>query len=581
MRKSLALTRAAIGLVQGIALYLLYHAFDAKTWPATDGQVFAPLLLVSVFIPAIAIAGSGNLRPRCFVVWMIAATAALAGLGAYDIFQASPVIGISSQPSRNVPQSALWFASAAGLFIAHALIVAGDADRRLVAGYRSYFDAAWKHGVQIVLAGLFVGAFWALLFLGAGLFDLIKIDYLAELIKKPWFAIPATSLAVAYAVHVTDVHAGIVRGVRTLGLTLLSWLLPMMAAIAVVFLAALIFTGLEPLWSTRQATSVLLLAAASLIVLVNAAYQDGDPEHPVAHVLRYPGFAATVALTPLVAIAGYAVALRVGQYGWTPERIIASACVVVAACYALGYALAVFARGPWMKGIEVTNIFTAFVIVALLLALFSPVADPARIAAADQVARLESGRIAPDKFDYAFLRFRSGRYGQQALDRLRMKQDGPDAARIAANANAAFAAKMPSELQRRIDGPASVERAANIAVIYPKGQALPANFLEQDWNAAPDQWRHPRCMTANVKCDAMVLDLDGDGTPEILIFNGPSGVVAYRQTDEKWRLLGDVVNAHCKGVREALLAGHFELVTPESKELRAAGQRLFVQPVCR
>ena len=74
-------------------------------------------------------------------------------------------------------------------------------------------------------------------------------------------------LAFTCAIHVTDVRAGIVRGARTLKLTLLSWLLPIMALIAVTFLATLLFTGLEPLWSTRRATPVLLAAAAALVFL--------------------------------------------------------------------------------------------------------------------------------------------------------------------------------------------------------------------------------------------------------------------------------------------------------------------------
>ena len=50
MRESSGITRAAIGLAQGFALYFLYQAFDAKTWPATDGLVFAPLVLVGVIV---------------------------------------------------------------------------------------------------------------------------------------------------------------------------------------------------------------------------------------------------------------------------------------------------------------------------------------------------------------------------------------------------------------------------------------------------------------------------------------------------------------------------------------------------
>ena len=123
--------------------------------------------------------------------------------------------------------------------------MAGAVDRRLIARYPTYFDVSWKYGVQIVLVGLFTGAFWLLLWLGAALFALIKIDFLSTLLQKPWFSVPATTLAFAAAIHVTDVRVGIVRGARTLSCNLLSWLLPLMVLIAVGFVATLPFTGLE------------------------------------------------------------------------------------------------------------------------------------------------------------------------------------------------------------------------------------------------------------------------------------------------------------------------------------------------
>jgi hypothetical protein len=363
---------------------------------------------------------------------------------------------------------------------------------------------------------------------------------------------------------------------------LLSWLLPLFALITIGFLVALLFTGLDPLWGTRHATYLVLATAAALIVLINAAYQDGEREHPVAFVLRSAGIGAAVALTPLVAIAAYAVMLRVNQYGWTPERVIATACVVVAACYALGYALAALTSRSWLQRIETANMVTAIIVLGAILALFSPVADPARIAVADQVKRLEAGRIAVEQFDFAFLRFHGGRYGLAALDRLRQKEDGPDAARIAEKANAALAANTQFEARASVDRPTPDQRAANITVVYPNGQSLPASFLQQDWNASPDQWRHPRCLTANVKCDALVLDLDGDGTAEILMSARPKGVFAvYREADGKWTNLGILANSNCKGVREALLAGNFELATPEFKEIRVADGRVYLARGCQ
>jgi Domain of unknown function (DUF4153) len=316
-------------------------------------------------------------------------------------------------------------------------------------------------------------------------------------------------------------------------------------------------------------------------VLTNAAYQEGDTrQHPVAFVLRCAAIGAAVALTPLVALAAYAVSLRVAQYGWTPERIVATACVVVAACYAAGYGLAAAKSRPWLRWIEMTNVITAVVILAVILALFSPVADPMRIAVADQVARLETGRIPVEQFDFAFLRFHGGRYGMAALDQLRQKADGPDAARIAEKVNAVLAAKNQFEARASVERPTPAERAANITVVYPKEQSLPAAFLQQDWGAPADRWRHPRCLlTAHFKCDAAMLDLDGDGAPEILLAVQPHGVFSvYKETSGKWMLLGLLDDSGCIGAREDLLAGHFELTTPEFKDVKIRGGTLQVRP---
>jgi hypothetical protein len=538
-RESLAIVRAVLGLAQGAALYLLYHAGEANVWPATDGLAFAPLVLTAVFVPTLALAGLGNLRLRTLAIWIAAAIVIVPALGAYDIFH-DPAGGVfdAAAGSRIAPSPPLWFAMAVGLAMTHILIASGDADRAWIARYPRHFDIAWKHAVQVALAGAFVGALWILLIIGAALFDLIGIKFFEELLRKPWFGIPVTTLAFAVGIHVTDVQTGIVRGVRTLALTLLSWLLPLFALIAIGFLAALLFTGLEPLWSTRHATGLVLVTAAGLVVLINAAYQDGARENPVAVVLRGAGVGAALALTPLVAIAAYAVMLRVNQYGWTPERVIATACLVVAACYTLGYGLAAIASRPWLRWIETTNVATAVVILAVILALFSPVADPARIAVTDQVARLEAGRTPVDKFDFAFLRFHGGRYGMAALDRLRQKQDGTDAARIAEKAAAALAATTEygkGGAVAALDRPTPEERAANIVVAYPKGQPL-----------------------------------------QILLSDHRPFVI-YKETDGKWILLGDLHNSGCSGVREALLAGKFELAAPEIKEIEAAGIRLQVQ----
>jgi len=576
--RALGVARVSIGLIQGLALYLIYLAYDERTWPATDGLIFAPLMLVALFVPLLALQASGNIRWRTLAIWCGAAAAIVAGLGFYDIWHAWPEPPSSGASRLGVtPSTQLFFALVAGLFIAQSLIEAGDADRRFIASYTTYFDVAWKLAVQGALAVAFTGAFWGLLWLGAGLFNLLKLDFMMRLIQHEWFAIPGTTLVFSAAIHLTDVRAGIVRGVRTLGLSLLSWLLPLMTLIAAGFLATLPFSGVQPLWDTQFATRLLLIAFSALIILVNAAYQDGDAERQTPRVLRYPGSIAALALVPLAALAAYALYLRIDQYGWTAQRIYVCACAFVAGFYALGYAAAVFGTGPWLKRVERWNFYGALVVLAVLLALFSPVADPYRISVANQVTRLESGRVSPEQFDFTNLRWQGGRFGYAALERLRDSASGERAAYVRDTAQRAILA---TNRYARLADPEIT--TANVAV-HPADAKLPATFVAQDWSrtlftdgVVPFQ---PGCLRGqrSAMCDAWMKDLDGDGKDEIIVLER-NAAFAYRlNSDGRWQTVGSwLLPNSCPKILTDMQAGNFTTAPPKPgpwPDLEISGQK--------
>ncbi len=575
--------RLGIGLVQGLALLILYQAADDKTWPATDGLVFGPLVTVAAAVPLLVISGLGNIRTRGLIIWAVIATIGCVAFGIYGIVSDPVVAQFSSAPiPRILPPAMTLLSIATILFIVHGFIVAAEADRRLLASYPTCFDVFCKHAVQAGLAAAFVGAFWTLLFLSAELFRLIGIEFLAKLIQRNAFWIPTTALAFSYGIHVTDVHVAIVRGTRTLGLFLLSWLLPMMALIGAAFVLALPFTGLEPLWRTQRASIILLSAAAAQILLINAAYQDGRAENRAVAALRYASVLAAVVVVPLIVLAGYALALRIGQYGLTPDRVGVAVCVVVSACFGLGYVLAAARSGALLHGVEGTNVITVLIVVGLLLVLNSPLADPDRISVADQISRLQSGRISPDEFDFAFLRFGSGRYGTRALEQLATHAQGSQAAVIAERAAKALRATTLSQLSRAKQHISARQRADNITVIAPAGGTLPDSFLQQDWSALepPLPRLLPQCLVASVKCEALVADIDGDGRPEILLFVAGASAAFKANAAENWEFIGNIGNVACPGVLDALRAGHFEIAPPVFKEIEADGRRLHIEPGC-
>lgn len=548
--------RLAVGLAQGLALWGLTHAAEHKVWPATQGGLFGALALVTMLTPFVLLGGLGELRARTLLWWTLAATAVLALLGFHDIHRREAVEAIDW-----IGPAVMGY-GAAGLFIAHHLVAGGDADRRFIARFASYFDSAWKHGVQLALSAGFVGVFWIVLFLGAALFSLIGIKVVEEVIRKEWFAFPATTTMLAAAVQLTDVRHGLIRGIRTVALTLLSWLLPVLVGLAAAFLMALPFTGLEPLWGTRRATAILLSASAVLIILINAAYQDGQLDTPAPLLLRWAAKIGGLLLVPMTVLATYALWLRIDQYGLTPDRVIAAACVIVGLCYAAGYGWAALRPGIWMKRLEITNIVTAFVVLGLLLALFTPIADPARLGVRDQLARLKAGKVTAEALDYRFLRFESQRYGMEALRAL-SRQGGEVGKRAAA--------ALATDDRGQIPGPPTPEAMPLHVEVLPAGRTLPPRFLEL--RRATNDGGLGNCTDKASPCLALLIDLNGDGREEVVINAGWAMLVSTSDADGTWRQVGRFGDP-CNETGKALRGGRIKVLDPQWRDLEIDGRRL-------
>lgn len=556
----LGLIRCGIGFIAGLVLWGLQESAEQKLWPATVPPLLGALAMVALLVPFVLVGGVFALRGRTLAIWSAVVAAVFAGLGWHDLTRG---VFDTEDPW---PSGTLMAFGAAGLFIAHHLVAGADAERQVIARYPRYFDLAWKHGVQLALSAAFCGVFWIILFLGGALFKLIGVEAVNELIQKEWFGIPATTTMFAAAVHLTDVRSSLIRGIRTVALTLLSWLLPILTLLGAAFLLTLPFTGLDPLWKTRSAAAILLSSAAVLIVLINAAYQDGEPDGIVPLILRSTTRLAAVLIAPLVVLAAYALWLRIGQHGLTPDRIVGLACCVAGAVYAVGYLAAAVRPGRWMRWLEPTNVTAAFAVLALLLAIFTPIADPARLSVDNQMARLASGTVKAEALDYGFLRFRAGRYGIAALKALKAR--GGEAGKRASEALAwTNERSVPDPQTPRPDLRATIK-------VWPEGESLPDDFFrtvdaaEGDVSMLcrkdPDGPKYP--------CDAVQLDLNGDGAREIIVDTRTSTIVYGRNAAGAWSPVGTLVGCEVgKGIRE----GNYKVV-PQApwRDLEVFGRRV-------
>ncbi len=557
--------RIAAAIVQAVALYALFvSALPPFHWPASQPGVFLPLALAAAGVPLLVIAGAGSLPARALSLWAAAAAVLLCGFGWWDVARRPP--GPPDGMAALMPWPPLIPALLAGFFVANVLLTDSVRERRLLPPYARHIDAAWKQALQAAFAAAFIGLCWGVLGLGAGLFGMLGVGLFGRVLQQPWFALPATTLALAVAVHVTDVRPGLIRGARTVLLLLLSWLLPLFTAILLAFLVALPFTTLQPLWQAHFAAALLLFAAGGLVLLVNAAYADGAAWQG-SRIKRLAAFVASLELPLLLCLAGAALWQRVAQYGWSVNRIFAGAGCLLLACYAGGYAAAALARRPSL--LERTNFAAAYAGLLLILLLFSPMADPARLMVADQMARLHAGRVAPAGFDFAALGSHGARWGAEAVERL---HSDPDPAVTAA----ARAADWPAIFVPL--GVLEPDQLAGRVTVLPAGHALPAALLHARFGADADD--APFCfLPGRATCTVRFLALVPGKPDAALVIYGTTADILEQVAPDRWEKTGSLAGpTGCPATQAALASPALDLVPHPAQDIVAGGWRLTVTP---
>ncbi|WP_419420903.1 DUF4153 domain-containing protein [Legionella sp. D16C41] len=553
--------RCIIGIFQGTILYFLFTVSQNKIqWPASEPFIFLPMLMVTVFVPLLIIQGIASIRFKTIIIANLLIALTIVGIADYAIYR--QVLTNHNQVSlvSIVFLPKLFFLTSIALFITQALTLSGEQERRFIATYPTYFNIAWKLGVQVLFTLAFVGFFWILLFLGSALFNLIHLTFFQNIITNTYFIFTATTLILAIALHITDINVRVIHGIRALCLTLLSWFLPLVAVIASLFLLSLFFTGLAPLWQTGHAGALLLLAAVILILLINAVYREGIYEQSLFSRQYWAAILSCYLLVPLIGLAIYALYLRIQQYGLSVERIYAVACMVIGTSYAISYALA--AMLPKKRFILFTygNIATAFLILIILLALNTPLVDPARLFVANQLFRLQSGKVTPEKFDFAALQSKGLRFGQQALQKLQTTT-GQGTQYLQAKAK---------------------ETTTSLIVHTSKGK-LPSSFLSQHWSSMDGSITIPFCLRGMGKCDAwQVEDLQKNSL--IIVLENSTFTGFKKNRSNQWTAIGHwLIPYQCsEQIRKAAIAGKFKLVSPPitNQDIEIMGRRMsFTQKI--
>ena len=342
--------------------------------------------------------------------------------------------------------------------------------------YDRLHSHAWTNAVIGAASLAFVGIAFLLTFLISEMFHLIGIDLIRDLLNDEWFGWMLAGAAFGGAVGLLRERDKLVSTLQRLVMIVLAVLAPVLAAALVIFLLSLAGTGLAKLWASGFSTAALMLAAAAFAVLLaNAVIGNGTDDRATNPLLRWAAPVLAVAVLPLAVIAYYSMQLRIGQYGWTPERIWGLIATLIALAYgAIGLWSVVKGRRDFDDVLRPLQQKLAIGVALLALFLALPILDFGAISTRDQLARLTSGATKVEKFDWAALAYDFGPSGRAALKKL---TKSPQKARADA-AKAALAAKNRWDLTGP-QGPVLLKPLAERLRVIPAERALPAEALER------------------------------------------------------------------------------------------------------
>lgn len=531
--------------LQGFCLLMLHNLVVSFDKPGEWFVIIWPLYILALMFPLSMQILSGYRTQKALWFWTACYVLLAAGCAAY----AGKVVWADELANRYAASPIFLFGS---LMFTSWFVLMPFAEHRFRKGrwngdYGMLCAAAWGNLFKLSSAALFVGIFWILLWLWAGLFQVLGVGFFEVLFGSRHFAYPVTAIAFGIGLSLYSAKEEALLGLYRATLNLLGWLLPLVSAIILLFMLMLPVQGIALLWKTGHATALMLGLQGLMVFLFNAAWQDG------VHGIKFPGWIrklmsmALLTLPILSVLCIYSLWLRVDQYGWTADRVWAAILTGLLALYAIGYAISVLRyKTPWMEAATKVNVYVALTLVVVLLSTMTPLLDPVRISVNSQLDRLLTQKVEVQSFDFQYLRFSGGWHGQRALKRLESLTEHPDAKEIQEKSTAALAATYRSY---GVQAKVKRDRAdwEQKLQVFPQGQSLTTEFLDFLWQQTENTVLWFQCMNQGAPCTVLLADLNRDGQDEVLIFDRHYGGYAFSMVDGQWQSVGRIHCKKCKG----------------------------------
>lgn len=345
--------------------------------------------------------------------------------------------------------------------------------------YPLLFLEAWGIALRLAAAMTFTGFVWLVILLSDQVLRIVGIGALGQLMQHQAGVMILSGAALGLGMAVIHDLAEVAS--PYLVLRLFRLFLPLVLGVMAIFLIALPIRGFEGLTGGFSPAMLLLVLVGAGITLISITVDQSDGEAVRSPVLIRAAQGTAILLPIIAGLALWAIGLRIGQHGWTPERVFVALVGGLGLGYGLVYALAVLRGKGWMERIRQGNLRMILLVIALAAAWLTPVLNAEAISARDQLARLRDGRTPVEALDPLALG-RWGRPGAEALAELAAlaKEPGQEA----------LAERLAGEGAG--SGPDRARLAADLAAVLPVEPAtatgtrdtlLPAveAYLLQDW----------------------------------------------------------------------------------------------------
>ena len=554
-----------ISLAQGFALFLLWRATENQVWPSQTPMANFPLWTIAVALPLLLLLGLEDRNGRKTAIFVALFTALLALLGVYIGRQVTP---FGEFPPDSIVATFI-LPLILGCFLA--LLFLRPAVLGRAPDYAEVFSDSWRNALVAALSWALTLGVFGIMMLWGELFRVIGIEFFIDLFTEDWFLFPVLSVAVGLGIFIFRGLANVIAGITSLLQGLMWLLLPLVLMVTVLFLGALPFTGLQPLWDTGNGTALLMALNLFALFALNAVYQRGDREPYPLQVHRV--LCVGIALLPVISLlALYGLYLRVDQYGWTVARCWALLISLLITMFSLGYASNVIRnRERWFGKLASVNQPMAMLMLALVLLVNSPLLDFRKISLASQQNRVEQGEITLEQFDFFDARANMGRpaylWMQQIIEENR--DSNPELAQLAlepVRPDFIAIARDPSE---RIDFRGWV-------TYRPEPFAIPDELLDAMQNSMIATALRSEPARELILFQA---DLDLDGSPEFILAAEIQRIIyvsGFRLEDSGWRELQISSNRVAPERERLLTEGPIQVVEPEFQNLQIGNTLLQV-----